>query len=419
MTFLTMLLDQLASVLHAFRQHKVRSFLTLLGMIIGAGSVVLLSGLLSGGEEALTLANQFIDENDVIEVEQAAIPPAQRGRTLRVLDDQDQAVLDRSPSTGGAAAEGELMDWRHQARVGAEKKPVMVLGASPQALEMYRVTLKQGRFLDASDMLNKTRVAVVGFEVWQDLLGSPSDLTGKSVRIGGVRWEVVGVLAHKPPLVAGPGTWMWDRRVVVPATTFQATLRHARRVDSIYIRVLPGLQDITKAVERARGFIKTTLLERHYGVENFKVDSDKDSKQQAQVIFLVINVLMLCTAALSLFVGGINIMNIMLVTVTERTREIGIRRALGATRGDILRQFLLEAGLLAGLGGLLGVLGGVTMVFLLSKILTYVLGQWTPHYAAWAIALGLCSSTLTGVVFGLYPAWRAARLDPVEALRYE
>lgn len=419
MTFLTMLLDQLASVLHAFRQHKARSLLTLLGMIIGAGSVVLLSGLLQGGEEALSLANQFIEENDVIEVESAAVPPAQRGRTLRQLDDQDQGAIDRNVATGGSAAEGELMDWRHQARVGTDKKPVMVLGASPQALDLYRVRLQQGRFIDDSDMRNKTRVAVIGFEVWQDLLGSPADLTGKSVRVGGVRWEVVGVLAHKPPLVAGPGTWMWDRRVVIPATTFQATLRHARRVDSIYIRVLPGMQEVTQAVARARGFIKATLTERHYGVENFKVDSDQDSKQQAQVIFLVINVLMLCTAALSLFVGGINIMNIMLVTVTERTREIGIRRALGATRADILRQFLLEAGLIAGLGGLLGVLGGASLVFLISKVLAYVLGSWTPHYAAWAITLGLCSSTLTGVVFGLYPAWRAARLDPVEALRYE
>jgi len=161
------------------------------------------------------------------------------------------------------------------------------------------------------------------------------------------------------------------------------------------------------------------LLQRHYDVENFRIDGDKDGKQQADVIFLVINVLMLCTAALSLFVGGINIMNIMLVTVTERTREIGIRRALGATRGDILRQFLLESAIIAGLGGLIGVVGGMFLIWLISKILTAALGQWTAHYQTWAIVLGMASSALTGIVFGLYPAWRAARLDPVEALRYE
>jgi putative ABC transport system permease protein len=183
--------------------------------------------------------------------------------------------------------------------------------------------------------------------------------------------------------------------------------------------VLPTLGEITQEVTRARAAIKAVLLQRHYDVENFRIDGDKDGKQQADVIFLVINVLMLCTAALSLFVGGINIMNIMLVTVTERTREIGIRRALGATRGDILRQFLLESAIIAGLGGLIGVVGGMFLIWLISKILTAALGQWTAHYQTWAIVLGMASSALTGIVFGLYPAWRAARLDPVEALRYE
>ena len=286
-------------------------------------------------------------------------------------------------------------------------------------MELYRVRLEVGRFLDDDDQLRRTRSAVIGYEIWQELFGGRKDLTGASLRIAGVRWEVVGVLAHKAPLVAGPGTWMWDRRVVVPATTFQAVLRHSRRVDSIYIRVLPTLNELTTQMERARAFIRSAILQRHYGVENFRVDQDKGQKQQAEIIFTVINVLMLCTAALSLFVGGINIMNIMLVTVTERTREIGIRRALGATRNNILGQFLLEAALLSGIGGLTGVLAGSGLLFVASKALTSWLGSWTAYYPTWAIVAGLSSSTLTGLVFGLYPAWRAARMDPVVALRYE
>ena len=418
MSFLFGTWDLLAGVLHAFRQHKARSFLTLLGMIIGAGSVVLLSGLLKGGEAALSQANQFIDENDVIEVETGDAPAEKRGRTQRPLDHMDQQALDGSAAARGPA-EGELFEWSRYAYYGAEKKRVMVLGASDRALEMYRVKLQSGRFIDPADLKGRGRVCVVGFEIWQELMGAPTDLRGKSIRIGTVRWDVVGVLAHKAPLVAGPGTWMWDRRVVVPETTFQAVIRNSRKVDTIYIRVLPTLGEITKEVARARAAIKAVLLQRHYDVENFRIDGDKDGKQQADVIFLVINVLMLCTAALSLFVGGINIMNIMLVTVTERTREIGIRRALGATRGDILRQFLLESAIIAGLGGLIGVVGGMFLIWLISKILTAALGQWTAHYQTWAIVLGMASSALTGIVFGLYPAWRAARLDPVEALRYE
>jgi putative ABC transport system permease protein len=417
MTLFTAFSDQLDSVLHAFRQHKARSLLTLLGMIIGAGSVVLLSGLLKGGEEALHKTNQFIDEADVIEVETSDVPPHQRGRTQRPLDSTDAEILDGSPNSG--QAEPELMQWSKYAYVGAERKRVMVLGATDHALELYRVKLLRGRFIDASDLLGRNRVCVVGFEVWQDLLGSPQNLSGLSLRIGGVRWEVVGVIEHKAMLVAGPGTWMWDRRVVVPATTFQGVLRHSRRIDSIFIRVMPTLGELEAELQRARAFIRATVLGRHYGVENFRVDEDKGSKEQTEVIFTVINVLMLCTAALSLFVGGINIMNIMLVTVTERTREIGIRRALGATRSDILGQFLLEAALLSGIGGLLGVLGGAALVFISAKALSFWLGDWSAHYQTWAIIAGLSSSTLTGLFFGLYPAWRAARLDPVEALRYE
>ena len=251
MSVLTAFWDQLASVLHSFRQHKARAFLTLLGMIIGAGSVVLLSGLLKGGEEALTLANQFIDENDVIEVETGDPPPRQRDRTQRPLDHADQQSLDHSPAAGGPA-EGELMDWNKYAYFGSDKKRVMVLGASDRALDMYRVKLQQDRFIDPTDLLRRSRVCVVGFEVWQELLGAPADLTGKSVRINNVRWEVVGVLAHKAPFVAGPGTWMWDRRIVVPETTFQGVIRHSRKVDTIYIRVLPTLGEITQQVTRAR-----------------------------------------------------------------------------------------------------------------------------------------------------------------------
>jgi putative ABC transport system permease protein len=418
--YLSPLADQLSSVLHTFRHNKARSALTLLGMIIGAGSVVLLSGLLAGGQEALVATNQFIDDADVIQIESADPPPRQRGRTSRPLELADGAALDGNPVVGGARAESELFDWQRFARAAGRKKRVLVLGATERAAALYRVEVARGRFLDRDDLERRARVCVVGDEVWRELLGAPERLAGVSLQVSGVRWEVVGVLRRKPPLVAGPGAWMWDRRIVVPTTTFAASIRHSRRVDEIYLRLPAASGPLMQRVEEAQRIVKAMLARRHHGVENFRfAGNEQGQKEQERLIYLVINVLMLCTAVLSLFVGGINIMNIMLVTVTERTREIGIRRSLGATPGNILRQFLLESAIIAALGGLAGVLGGAGLVLLVSKALAAWLGSWNVHYQAWAFAAGLGSSTAIGILFGLYPAWRAARMDPVEALRFE
>jgi putative ABC transport system permease protein len=169
----------------------------------------------------------------------------------------------------------------------------------------------------------------------------------------------------------------------------------------------------------ARQMIDAAIKRRHYGVENFRVDRESKDEEQFNVIVSVIKILLLGTGLLSLFVGGINIMNIMLVTVTERTREIGVRRAIGADPTSILMQFLLESAFIALTGGIIGVLGGLGLAWSAAFVLTKVLGAWKLHVALWSIVLGLGLSVATGVAFGIFPAWRAARLDPVEALRYE
>jgi putative ABC transport system permease protein len=366
----------------------------------------------------MVMTHQWLQEADVIEIEEGPTPPQKVGRTQRPVDLGDNEMLGHNPTLGDVEPEAELFLMR-KARFGSEKMDALMLGATEQSAQMYRVEVERGRYLDRNDLEARARVCVVGNEIWRTLLGAPQKLDGVWLNFGGVRWAVIGVLKHKPVLVGKAGPWTWDRRIVVPVTTFQVAVRQSRRVDSIFLRVLPGLSDLWARRDAEIKIIRAMMLRRHYGVENFKVDADKGDKQQEEMIIMIINVLMLCTAGLSLFAGGINIMNIMLVTVTERTREIGVRRALGATRGSILRQFLLEAAILAGLGGLIGVLSGVALVALASYGLKAWLGMWYAHYKVWAMALGFGSSALTGVLFGLYPAWQAARLDPVEALRYE
>jgi putative ABC transport system permease protein len=214
------------------------------------------------------------------------------------------------------------------------------------------------------------------------------------------------------------GPWMWNNKILVPRTTYDATFFNQHQVDRVFVRV-GGMGALDLRLAAGRDAIDSTLTRSHYGVHNFKVDRRAKDKAQEQLIFGVIKILLLGTGLLSLFVGGINIMNIMLVTVTERTREIGVRRAIGANPMSIMMQFLLESGLIALIGGIIGVIGGLGLAELTSILLTKMLGSWNMHVEPWSIALGLGLSLSTGVIFGIFPAWRAAQLDPVEALRYE
>ena len=260
---------------------------------------------------------------------------------------------------------------------------------------------------------------MIGQEIWRELLEEKPSIDGVELSIEGQTWTVVGVLKNKPLLGgAGDGTWMWNRKVMVPQTTFDAVFVPDHRRGRVFVR-LGGLGELAKRMGLMEGVVKGTLMRRHLGVQNFKVEGEEGDANQERLILAVIKLLLLGTGLLSLFVGGINIMNIMLVTVTERTREIGVRRAIGASPRQVMMQFLLEAALIAITGGLIGVFGGLFLSWALAALLTHALGQWNLHIETWSIVLGLGLSLSTGILFGLFPAWRAARLDPVEALRYE
>ena len=414
--------DLLKSVRHTFATSKLRVALTLLGIMIGAGAMVLLAGLLTAGEEALLRLAQNANETDMIEVSRADPPRKDMHKTTRPLTSYDAEALAASELLQGAQVnaagrKGTTVTWRAPDGGLREKRTTLFAGEM-DSRSLYRVEVEKGRWFVPEDFAERRRVAIVGQEIWTELLEKRTSIEDVHVVVEGVLLEVVGVLAHKPTMGRGSGTWMWNRRVLIPATTYGATFESGRRVSGIFVR----LKDQGSLVAKAAALtdvVEQTVLRRHHGVKNFEIESDARGQDQEKLILRIIELMLFGTGVVALFVGGINIMNIMLVTVTERTKEIGLRRAIGASPREIATQFLLEAAALAGAGGLLGVLGGVGVTFAVSKILTQVLGPWRFVVEPWAIALALGMAIGTGVIFGLFPALRAARLDPVIALRSE
>ncbi|OGQ13775.1 MAG: hypothetical protein A2138_14760 [Deltaproteobacteria bacterium RBG_16_71_12] len=409
--------DLLRSVRRTFSTSRLRVALTLLGVMIGSGAMVLLAGLLAAGEESLVRLAQDANESDMIEVHTSDPPPKDALKTTRPLTTFDADALARNALLDGAHvnAAGRKQATAH---FGAAEKLTTIFGAEPDSLGLYRLDMERGRYFSDDDFRQSRRVCVVGQEVWLDLLEKRALSENLHITLDGVVLEVVGALAHKPTMGKGDGTWMWNRRVLVPSSTFNNSFESGHRVRGIFVR-LKGSAGLAGKARQLSDVVERTILRRHHGVKNFEIESDARGQGQEHLIFRIIEILLFGTSVIALLVGGINIMNIMLVTVTERTKEIGLRRAVGATPAEISRQFIVEAGVLAGAGGVLGVIGGILTTWLLSLVVTQLLGPWRFVVEPWAVALALGMAVGTGVLFGLFPALRAAQLDPVVALRSE
>lgn len=401
--------------------HRTRSMLTILGIVIGTGSIVLLSSLLHGGEAFLVHASQEASDDDVIQVHVDEPPPAQRDRTTRPLSRADAAAAGESAVLRGAMVEPEasLDTYAHH---DGRKKRVAVVSAGASTLELYRLRIARGRALDVEDRARGGRVCVIGHEVHEELLRAALPLEGLRIEIDGRLFAVVGVLAKKPMLGATDSTYLWDRKVLIPETTYDALYAPSHEVKRIYVR-LPDRAagaEAGGAEQRrvARAALHGVVLRRHLGVANFALAKDESGGME-RLILTVIQVLLLGTGVLALLASGINIMNVMLVTVAERRREIGLRRALGATPRSVLAQFLLEAVGLSGVGAVVGIAAGLLLAWSTALLARAVVGEWELGVPGWSIALGLSLALVTGLVFGIVPAWRAARTSPIEALRSE
>jgi putative ABC transport system permease protein len=411
-----MLTDHLRGLRHTLGTNRARSALTLLGIVIGTGSIVMLAGLLHGAEQALVRLNQGVSGSDTLRIDRDDPPPKQLDKPRRELSRADGDALDASLLLDDMDVATEITR-EAVARWGRKEKRVRLVGATPSSGARYRLKVDLGRSIVEEDLRWGKRVAVLGHEIFEELLRRDRDVLGRQISIDGQSWTIVGILADKPTMGHGDGTWMWNRKVLVPQVAFDAVFDPTHPVRSIFMR---STKDGANAgrLAAAGKVAEAILLVRHLGVKNFR-PADQSGRKQELLIIGIIEILLLGTALMSMFVGGINIMNIMLVTVTERTREIGVRRALGASPTAILIQFVIEAGMVSLIGGALGVVCGIAFTWGIAATLSRVLGDWGFFVEAWSVALGLGLALVTGIVFGLLPAWRAGRLNPVEALRYE
>ncbi len=407
--------DALAWSFENLAAHKLRSALTMLGMMFGVGAVIAMLSIGAGAEqealqmiERLGLRNLVVRARTLEGSELAEARTKSMGLSMRDIDAIREAVSD----VEAVAARVAIEPWIVLA--AGRKTDARVLGVSEDWAAVVAVTLAEGRFLDRQDRLQHAQVCVLGAAARRDLFGVQAAL-GRAVKVNDVWLEVVGVLSAESEggsSFQGVSLGSTAREIYVPVST---ALRKFERdpKDSPLEEVVVRLTNQNAA--RRTAVVLATLLDRlHNGVADYELVVPESLLRQSQKTQHLFNLVMGCIAGISLVVGGIGIMNIMLASVLEQTREIGVRRAVGARRRDIRFQFLAAAFTISVLGGALGVLLGAGIAQTVA-----LLAGW-PTVVTWSsIALATGVSGAVGVASGLYPAQHAAALDPVEALRYE
>ena len=401
------------SVLIAFeglKANKLRAFLTMLGIIIGVGAVVAMISLGLGVQQKIQNSIAGLGSNLLIVTPGANSPSGgvrlAAGSNI-TLTKQDAKAIGQQIS--GINSVAPAVSQQFQVIHGNQNWKTSVQGTTPEFLAIRSFEVASGRFFSTSDEDTRARVAVIGQTVANNLFGDASPV-GQTMRIGQAPFRVIGVLGSKGQSSMGSDQ---DDVVIVPLTTAQERLMGISYVHNISIQV-----DNDEIMDRVQENVATLLRSRHHIAQNasddFTVRNLTALMTTMQETTGTLTLFLGSVAAISLVVGGIGIMNIMLVSVTERTREIGIRKALGATYNNILLQFMIEAIVIGVTGGLLGILLGVAG----ARVVSLVAG-WNTVISFAAIIGAFTVSVMIGLFFGIYPARKAALLDPIDALRYE
>jgi putative ABC transport system permease protein len=392
--------------LDSMRGNLFRSALTMLGVIIGVAAVIAMLALGRGAKAAVD-AQLALLGSDVLTVTTGMRWASGVAREQQTLTMDDAEALARDARNIAAVVPEQ--SGRQQLRLGARNLNVSVIGTLPDHARVNGYEIEHGRLFTASDDASRRRVAVLGGEVPELLQVPPESLVGATIVVKNMSFEVVGIYRRKGAVGFGNP----DDDVYIPLGTSRFRITGSEEVQTISAQVAPGSALPAAMVEIER------VLRRGHGLgpgrdNDFTLLDRRQFLATQQQTTEILGFLLAGIAGVSLVVGGIGIMNIMLVTVTERTREIGIRKAIGATRGNILRQFLVESVILCLAGGALGTLLGIATAAALSEF-----AGWQTAVTADALLLAFGFSVAVGLLFGLWPARRAAALDPIEALRHE
>lgn len=396
--------DLIAETYTAIAVNKARTVLTILGIVIGIGSVITMTAVGRGAQSEIEERIQSIGSNllTVSPGAERGFGPAASGGSADSLTLEDVALIQEISQYIGSIA--PQASTRAQVIAGNENINTTILGTTHAYVDVRSVKMAQGTFISDIDNQRLSRVAVLGSEALADLFGEDSDPIGKQIRISDAIFTIIGVTE---------ATGTNDDRVYAPLSTVQQYLIGEKTVSTIDVSVI-NADDMTAADAELTEILLTAHDIKDTSDADFRIRNQAEIVETASSVTGAFTALLGAIASISLLVGGIGIMNMMLTSVTERTREIGLRKSLGATVGDIRLQFLLEAITLTLFGGIAGVMVGVGLAWVLDTQLGL-----SADVSQTSIILAFGVSVLIGVIFGFYPAWRASKLDPMTALRYE
>ncbi len=403
--------DMLHETYSALVSNTVRTGLTMLGIVIGIASVIALVSIGQGAQNSIQSSIQSLGSNLVtVSPGVSGGPGTQvsggRGSAKTLTQDDADAIIDHIENVSAVSPE---LSSRYQVTAKGTNTNTSVVGVTSAYPEVRNLSISEGVFVTDQNVKSSSKVAVLGPSVRDDLFGEDADAIGQTIRISGQQFKIIGITEEK----GGSGFTNQDDMIFIPLSTAQKFLAGDDYVTSVAVQATDE-ESMTQVEED----IAALLLDRHdiedAASADFSIQNQNDIVATASSITGTFTVLLGAVAGISLLVGGIGIMNMMLTTVTERTREIGLRKAIGAKERDISRQFLVEAVAITLTGGLIGVVLGSVI-----SIAVDALGLVSTSISAGSVLLAFGVSTAIGIIFGYYPATRAARLNPIDALRYE